>query len=569
MELRRAKDAAARPSRRENDTVGWYLNRIKDHEVLKHERVVELFKRYEAGDKAAMNEIVTRNLKLVVAVARAYRDKGVDWEDLLQEGNLGLIHAIEKFDWRRGNRFSTYACVPVSTQILTRTGWKRHDELVDDDETLGYRDGCLEWTPVHGKATYKDAELLRFGDGKWSAVCTPNHKWVMEDETGASLRPIEEWPEAKLYETVKRGSKRPKFNLVLSAPYVGGTSSLTEDEAALLAWVHSDGTIIRRLGSPEIIDGAQIFQSKKKFAKEVKELLERLGAFVSERKHNKKGSCSSFFVRATIFQSIWKKAGLHERSLWDLVIDLRPEARAAFNAAWYAADGSQGKGNITDGNGPKLDAFELSLFLEGKNCLRRRARKDANASVLSWREKRLTPRRCVVTKEGKGDVWCPNTGLGSWVARAEDGSVFLTGNTWWIRQRISHYLSTQRHSIRVPTHALRLKKHIESTIEAMKKSGVQEPSWEAIAEVVGGSADVVEATVAGSRATVSLSQPAISTEREALEGRFRNDDDAPDALDPERPLALAQLKEAIVGALGMLDPIDRRIVELRVKRRFK
>jgi len=245
MELRRSKDAASRPSRRENDTVGWYLNSIKDHEVLKHEKLVELFQLLEGGNKSAFNEIVKRNLKLVVAVARAYRDKGVDWEDLLQEGNMGLIHAVEKFDWRRGNRFSTYA-------------------------------------------------------------------------------------------------------------------------------------------------------------------------------------------------------------------------------------------------------------------------------------------------------------------------------TWWIRQRISHYLSTQRHSIRVPTHALRLKKHIEITMDKLRKEGEQEPSWEKIAEIVGGSADVVEATVAGSRATVSLSQPATSSERESLEARFRTDDSGSN--DPEQPFALNQLRMAMTAALNSLDPLERRIVELRIGR---
>ncbi len=241
MELRRPKDAAARPSKRVNDTVGWYLDKIKDHEVLKHEKVVELFKRLEAGDKRAMNELVERNLKLVVAVARAYRDKGVDWEDLLQEGNMGLIHAIEKFEWQRGHRFSTYA-------------------------------------------------------------------------------------------------------------------------------------------------------------------------------------------------------------------------------------------------------------------------------------------------------------------------------TWWIRQRISHFLSTQRHSIRVPTHAMRLKKHIESTIDQLRKEGIAEPSWERIAEMVGSSADVVEATVAGSKATVSLSQPA-SSERDARSNSMESS--ASDS-DPEEPLATAQLRDALRVAVAKLDPLDREIVELRM-----
>lgn len=125
MELRKRKPANG-PSRRKNDTVGWYLDQIKDVDVLPHERVVELFKEYEAGSKKAMDELVKRNLKLVVAVARAYRDKGVDWEDLLQEGNGGLIHAVEKFDWRRGNRFSTYATWWIRQRISHFLSTQRH-----------------------------------------------------------------------------------------------------------------------------------------------------------------------------------------------------------------------------------------------------------------------------------------------------------------------------------------------------------------------------------------------------------------------------------------------------------
>lgn len=241
MELRRSKDAATRPSKRIDDTVGWYLDKIKGHDVLTHSSVVELFQRYESGDMSAMNQLVKSNLKLVVAVARAYRDKGVDWEDLLQEGNMGLIHAIEKFEWKRGNRFSTYA-------------------------------------------------------------------------------------------------------------------------------------------------------------------------------------------------------------------------------------------------------------------------------------------------------------------------------TWWIRQRISHFLSTQRHSIRVPTHAMRLKKHIENTIDTLRKEGIQEPSWERIAEIVGSSADVVEATVAGSKATISLSQPS-SPDRDTCSISLENEEAG---TDPEKPLASLQLRNAIRNAIYKLDPLDREIIELRM-----
>lgn len=126
MELRRGRDASRVSTSRKNDTVGWYINKIKDHEVLKHVDVVELFKRLESGDKSAMNKLVEQNLKLVVSVARAYRDKGVDWEDLLQEGNLGLIHAIEKFEWKRGHKFSTYATWWIRQRISHYLATQRH-----------------------------------------------------------------------------------------------------------------------------------------------------------------------------------------------------------------------------------------------------------------------------------------------------------------------------------------------------------------------------------------------------------------------------------------------------------
>lgn len=241
MELRRPSGAGNHPSNTNNDTVGWYLDRIKHKDVLPHDKVIELFKRYKSGDSLAMKELVEANLKLVIAVARGYRDKGIDWEDLLQEGNMGLIHAIEKFEWELGNRFSTYA-------------------------------------------------------------------------------------------------------------------------------------------------------------------------------------------------------------------------------------------------------------------------------------------------------------------------------TWWIRQRISHFLSTQRHSIRVPTHALRLKKHIERTIEELKKEGIQEPSWDKIAELVGSSPDVVEATVAGSKATVSLSQPA-SPEGDARSNSMISEDTNSN---PGMSLATSQIRSALVNAMKLFDPIDRKIIELRV-----
>ena len=89
--------------------VGKYLKDIGKHKLLTKEQEQELAKRIEAGDQAAKREMIQKNLRLAVSVAKKMQKKNVDLEDLIQEANIGLIRAVEKFDWRKGFRFSTYA----------------------------------------------------------------------------------------------------------------------------------------------------------------------------------------------------------------------------------------------------------------------------------------------------------------------------------------------------------------------------------------------------------------------------------------------------------------------------
>ena len=92
-----------------SDSLAQYLREIGRHRLLTPAEEVALAKRIEAGDEAARNRMVESNLRLVVATARSHAYRGVPLLDLIQEGTLGLMRAVERFDWRRGTKFSTYA----------------------------------------------------------------------------------------------------------------------------------------------------------------------------------------------------------------------------------------------------------------------------------------------------------------------------------------------------------------------------------------------------------------------------------------------------------------------------
>ncbi len=91
------------------DALQLFLREAGRHPLLTAAQEVELAKRIERGDMGAKTHMIQSNLRLVVSIAKNYRNQGLPFLDLIQEGTLGLIRAVEKFDWRRGYKFSTYA----------------------------------------------------------------------------------------------------------------------------------------------------------------------------------------------------------------------------------------------------------------------------------------------------------------------------------------------------------------------------------------------------------------------------------------------------------------------------
>ena len=102
-----------------DDPVRMYLKEIGQIKLLSPEEEVDLAKRVSEGEQAAKNKLTEANLRLVVSIAKKYSGRGLHILDLIQEGNTGLIRAVDKFDWTKGNKFSTYATWWIR-QAITR-----------------------------------------------------------------------------------------------------------------------------------------------------------------------------------------------------------------------------------------------------------------------------------------------------------------------------------------------------------------------------------------------------------------------------------------------------------------
>jgi RNA polymerase primary sigma factor len=123
-----ARAAAASAGTMTENSLDLFLRAARTHALLTAEEEIELAKRIERGDLAAKERMINANLRLVVSQARRYQGHGLPMEDLVQEGMLGLIRAVEKFDWRRGFKFSTYGTLWIR-QALQR-GLQNHGRTI-------------------------------------------------------------------------------------------------------------------------------------------------------------------------------------------------------------------------------------------------------------------------------------------------------------------------------------------------------------------------------------------------------------------------------------------------------
>ena len=102
-----------------SDVLNAYFKQVGKHKLLTKKEEIVLAQKIEKGDQTAREKMINSNLRLAVSIAKKYYKSGCSMEDLIQESNIGLMKAVEKYDWRKGYKFSTYACWWIR-QAVTR-----------------------------------------------------------------------------------------------------------------------------------------------------------------------------------------------------------------------------------------------------------------------------------------------------------------------------------------------------------------------------------------------------------------------------------------------------------------
>jgi RNA polymerase primary sigma factor len=138
-----------------NEEMSAYLTDVAKRPVLTREQEVELFERLEQGDASAREKIIEGNLRFVIKIALQYVGRGVPLADLVQEGNIGLLEVVDKFDYRRGYRFSTYAAfwIRQAIEVAVRKQCNMIRVPIRKSRLLGHvSEAAREFAQAHGRA---------------------------------------------------------------------------------------------------------------------------------------------------------------------------------------------------------------------------------------------------------------------------------------------------------------------------------------------------------------------------------------------------------------------------------
>lgn len=358
----------------------------------------------------------------------------------MNQESAGNPRAINNWDSNARNGdpskglMQVIGCVPLDTKILTQRGWLAHDEVREGDLTIGFNHdtGRSEWTRVTGVVHYDDAEVWRIGNGQWQADVTPEHRWVTETDrvtrTGFSRTDELRWESLRVAAPAETPVILP----------------ITDDEAAILGWVHGDGHLREAFGSTGQHRGwdAQIYQSKPAGVEAIDALLAGVPHTRSARKPRESDSWPSYvwrLRRAFVTDLVDRAQLMEQRSLEEWVAMLSTTQRAAWLDAMIRAEGHAADGftRISQVDGPVQDAITLAVYLEGYRPTFSAMAAERNGYKPSGHVGMARPRVAAsAMKEPevleRQPVWCVETELGSWTMR-QGRRVTLTGNSTFRR----------------------------------------------------------------------------------------------------------------------------------------
>tara|TARA_B100001057_G_C22863723_1_gene955634 strand:+ start:1066 stop:1833 length:768 start_codon:yes stop_codon:yes gene_type:complete len=149
-----------------SDALQDYFTRVGKYPLLSREQEVELAQKIENGDQRAKDKMIQSNLRLAISIAKKFQSKGCSLEDLIQESNLGLMKAIDRFDWRKGFKFSTYAYWWIKQSVRTHVAnqssdiklpshtrnilWKMNEMIKDYEEEFNQKPSYKEVSEALG-----------------------------------------------------------------------------------------------------------------------------------------------------------------------------------------------------------------------------------------------------------------------------------------------------------------------------------------------------------------------------------------------------------------------------------